>query len=168
MPAQAPLMPELAAALGELAEVVRDARDPWWLIGSAAMALHGAGPLEVGDIDLLMSRADAALLLERLGVPGGLGTAHDKFRSEVFGQWQCRGYTVEVLGGFHVHDGTRWREVVPRDRVAVSLIGAVLFVPSLDDLIEMCRLFGRPKDAERERLLRSLDPPRDGEVAREA
>ncbi len=146
----------LATALGQLAEAAQGAREPWWLIGSAAMALHGAGPLEVGDIDLLMSRADAAGLLARHGAAFGPGAEHERFRSEVFGRLFCGGYTVEVMGGFHVHDGASWREIAPSSRQVIRLAGAALYVPSVEELIELCRLFGRPKDDERAKLLRSL------------
>ncbi|WP_431850672.1 hypothetical protein [Allosphingosinicella sp.] len=146
----------LATALGLVAEAARGARDPWWIIGSAAMALHGAGPLKVGDIDLLMSRADAARLLERHGRGAAPGSMHDKFRSDVFGRLELDDYAVEVMGGFHVHDGESWREVVPSSRVEVRLEDTELFVPCVEELIGMCRLFGRPKDVERERLLAAL------------
>jgi hypothetical protein len=132
------------------------------VIGSAAMALHGAA-VQVGDIDLLMSRADAARLLELHGRVPAEGSAHDKFRSEVFGRLELSGYTVEVMGGFYVCDGAEWREVMPRSRTAFRVGGAELFAPSVEELIEMCRLFGRPKDAEREQLLRALKPSRPGE-----
>jgi hypothetical protein len=139
-----------------VADAAREARDRWWVIGSAAMALHGAA-VQVGDIDLLMSRADAARLLELHGRVPMAGSKHDKFRSEVFGRLELSGYTVEVMGGFHVHDGAEWREVRPQSRIALRVGSAELFVPSVAELIEMCRLFGRAKDAERERLLRALD-----------
>jgi hypothetical protein len=47
--------------------------------------------------------------------------------------------------------------VRPQSRIALRVGSAELFVPSVAELIEMCRLFGRAKDAERERLLRALD-----------
>lgn len=126
------------------------------MIGSAAMALHGAGPIEVGDIDLLMSRPDAARLLGARGVPSGPGSKHERFRSDVFGRIRLGGYTVEVFGGFHVLAGGAWRELVPGSRVAMPIEEKALFIPSVAELIGMGRLFGRPKDAEREELLLRL------------
>lgn len=128
------------------------------MIGSAAMALHGAA-VDVGDVDLLMSRTDAAWLLAAQGVEPARGSAHERFRSEVFGRVRLGGYTVEVFGGFHVHDGAGWRELVPESRVARTIGESIVFVPSSAELIGMCRLFGRPKDWERERLLRALINP---------
>jgi hypothetical protein len=127
-------------------EAAQRARDPWWIIGSAAMALHGVEGLEVGDIDLLMSRRDAADLLRATnGIPGEPG---GRFRSDVFGRWRAGAYSVDVMGGFHF-DG---RELVPATRVERG----GLFVPAVGELIAMCELFQRPKDAERARRLRAL------------
>jgi hypothetical protein len=142
------LPPDLAAALAEVRAATPGARDPWWIIGSAAMALHGVARLEVGDIDLLMSRSDAVALLRAKGVEPAPGEAGGRFRSDVFGRWRAGGYVVEVMGGFHV-DGA---ELVPETRIARS----GLFVPSVAELIAMCERFGRPKDAERARRLRGL------------
>jgi hypothetical protein len=126
-------------------------RDRWWIIGSSAMALHGVPGLAVGDIDLLTSRRDAAALLRSKGVEPAPGEAGGRFRSDVFGRWSARAYIVETMGGFHV-DG---RELVPQTRIARG----GLYIPSVAELIEMCELFGRPKDAERAARLREMAGP---------
>jgi hypothetical protein len=112
------------------------------------MALHGVAGLEVGDVDLLMSRRDAAALLRAKGVEPAPGEAGGRFRSDVFGRWRAGRYVVETMGGFHV-DGI---ELVPGTWVAKK----GLYVPDVAELMAMCRRFGRPKDAERARLLRAL------------
>ncbi|MEA3040250.1 MAG: hypothetical protein QOE79_2763 [Sphingomonadales bacterium] len=112
------------------------------------MALHGVAGLAVGDVDLLMSRRDAAALLRSKGVAPQPGEAGGRFRSDVFGRWRAGAYVVETMGGFHV-DG---RELVPETRVSRD----GLFVPDTAELIAMCALFGRPKDEERARRLRGL------------
>lgn len=122
--------------------------DPWWVIGSAAMALHGAQGLEVGDIDLLMSRRDAAALLRRQTVEPRPGVPGGRFRSDVFGRWRAGAVTVEVMGGLHVDE----MALVPRSRVAIGR----LYVPDVAELIAMCVSFGRPKDVARAQALRRL------------
>ena len=47
---------------------------------------------------------------------------------------------------------------LPADRIGVQLAEAVLPVPSIAELRRIGRLFGRPKDAERDALLASLLP----------
>jgi hypothetical protein len=146
------LNPRLATALGLVAEAAREARDPWWVIGSAAVALHGAD-VDVGDIDLLMSRTDAAWLLASQEVAVAPGAPDVRFRSDVFGRWICGSYTVEVMGGFHVRDGADWRELVPSSRAGFAVGATRLFAPSVEELIGICGLFGRPKDFQRQMLL---------------
>ena len=150
------LDPRLPATLAQLAPHLETLAEPWWLFGSAAMALHGAGPLAPGDVDLLVSRADAPRLLERLGLPLAPGTRSDRFRSEVFACWREPPLPVEILAGFHVRSGEQWQEVRPRTRVAIALPSGIVHVPDVTELIALCRLFGRPKDFERIRLLEAL------------
>ena len=54
-------MSSLAAALDEVAAALRGARDPWWVIGSAAARLHGA-ETPVADVDVLLSERDALVI----------------------------------------------------------------------------------------------------------
>lgn len=150
------LAPDLLASLKQVAEITRHLVEPWWLFGSAAMALHGARPIQVGDIDLLVSRGDAPRLLERLGLPIAPGKKSDRFHSEIFASWATPPLTVEILAGFHVRVGEEWREVQPRSREAVTLPCGTFHVPEVAELIEWCRLFGRPKDFQRMKLLREL------------
>jgi hypothetical protein len=133
----------LAAALGWVAEEMADARDPWWIIGSAAVALHG-GETSVADIDLLTSERDARALLARHD--GAAPPApSDLFRSRVFGQIGGAALPVEVMAGFAVRTAAGWREILPRSRVP---IGGV-FVPEAGELLAMLETFGRAKDHSR-------------------
>ena len=150
------LEPELAALLVALAGELACCRDPWWVIGSAAMALHGASPLEVADVDLLLGPADAAAVLDRRGIAAVPGTADGRFHSDIFGRWTAPPRAVELFGGFKVRSGGAWREIVPETREAKRVGGSTLFVPSVGELIALGRLFGRSKDAAREPLLLKL------------
>ena len=60
---------------------------------------------------------------------------------------------VEIMAGFHVATSAGWTEVLPRTRVPIGVEEATIYVPRRDELAEMLRLFGRPKDDERIRLL---------------
>lgn len=126
------------------------------------MALHGARGIEVRDIDLLLSRRDARIALERRGLPAAAGPPHPLFRSEIFGRWQEPPYTIELFAGFSVRRGDAWVEIVPTTRVDKSVGRASLFVPSVEELIAWGRLYGRDKDARREPLLRALLPDAGG------
>jgi hypothetical protein len=150
------LDPRLLETLEQLAPFTSQLSDPWWLFGSAAMALHGARPIAIGDVDLLVSRADAPTLFDRLGLSLAPGTQSDRFRSDIFACWRDPPLSVEILAGFHVRSGDEWQEVLPRTRFEMMLPSGVVYVPDVPELIALCRLFGRPKDFERIELLEAL------------
>ena len=147
------LAPNLRETLVMVAAAMRDAQDPWWVISSAAVALHGVGPVEVGDVDVVMSVSDARRVMDELGVAPIEKGASSLFRSTLFGRWETPPLVVEIMAGFHVATGSGWTEVLPRTRVPVLVEGSVVHVPERRELAEMLRLFGRPKDLERVRLL---------------
>jgi hypothetical protein len=84
-----PATAELAPALAVLATELRACGEPWWLIGSAAMAAHGA-PVPVRDIDVLLGLTDAAALLTARGLAAA-GVPDGRFRSELFASWDAAG-----------------------------------------------------------------------------
>ena len=136
-----------------VAQAMREARDPWWVISSAAVALHGVVPITVADVDVVTSVEDARRVMTRLGVAPAKESASLLFRSAVFGQWMAPPLMVEIMAGFHVATASGWTEVLPRTRVPIGVEEATIYVPRRDELAEMLRLFGRPKDDERIRLL---------------
>ncbi|MGA1797589.1 hypothetical protein VH567_02275 [Sphingomonas sp. 4RDLI-65] len=149
------LAPDLRETLVMVAEAMRDARDPWWVIASAAVALHGVTPIEVGDVDLVMSVGDARRLMDALGITPIEDGASSLFRSTLFGRWETPPLIVEIMAGFYVATAAGWTEVLPRTRMPVLVEGSVVYVPEREKLAGMLRLFGRPKDLERARLLAS-------------
>jgi hypothetical protein len=149
------LAPNLRETLVMVAAAMRDAQDPWWVISSAAVALHGVGPVEVGDVDVVMSVSDARRLMASLGVTPIEDGVSSLFRSTLFGRWETPPSVVEIMAGFYVATAAGWTEVLPRTRVPVLVEGAVVYVPERVELAGLLRLFGRPKDLQRARLLTS-------------
>ena len=139
----------LALSLMGIADVMAGARDEWWVIGSAAMAFHGA-PVDAADIDILASVEDA----ERL-FPGKLapGIPSSLFRSARFGRWQDGASTIEIMAGLEVRRPAGWQAVEVPARVPVRLRGRLLFTPGIAGLLALCRQFDRDKDRVRARLL---------------
>jgi hypothetical protein len=146
-----PIDEEVASALAAVAAAMRESRDPWWVIGSAAVALHGADT-DVADIDLLGSERDAAALIAQLGLTVERLDPHPLFRSRIFARWRRADRDVEIMGGFAVADGPDWQSVEPATRV---LRGGV-FVPDRTELIAILARFGRPKDLARRRMLTAV------------
>ncbi|QGP80102.1 hypothetical protein GL174_02380 [Sphingobium sp. CAP-1] len=132
------------------------ASDRWWIIASAAVALHGADAGMVADVDVLLSVADAARILPAIGVTARQEAGSDRFRSVLFGAWRDAPLPVEFMAGFHYRSTAGWREVQPQTRCTVQIDGITLFVPDRLELRQLLAGFGRPKDQERARRLAAL------------
>ncbi len=145
--------PALKRALAMAAEAMAVAGDDWWIIGSAAVALHGARSVAARDVDVLLSVADARRILPGLGVPLTPGVADNRFRSDYYCKWAAPPIPVDFMAGFHVYGVA----LVPATRLAISGV----FVPSRVELLAMLRHFGRDKDLARARLLDSISSPAD-------
>ncbi|HXH17289.1 MAG TPA: hypothetical protein VNJ10_14300 [Sphingomonas sp.] len=144
---------DLSQTLAETIDVLRETRDPWWIISSAAVALHGVTPIAVGDVDVLVSVADATRVMDALGVAPTTDAANSVFRSAVFGRWTGAPLVVEIMADFHVATSGGWVGILPRTRVPILVEGRVAHVPDREELLAMLRLFGRPKDLARAGLL---------------
>ena len=146
------------SALVRVGTAMREARDPWCLIGGAAALLHGVTISRLHDIDVLLSLRDAQAILAQLGLEPNAKTSSDRFRSDCFFAWPGAGVPVEFMADFSVLSDGDWIPVVPEPAEAISIGDAELFLPSLNDLIAMYRLFNRDKDRARitelERLAR--------------
>ena len=151
---QAAALPEpLRQTLIMVAELGALATDPWWIISSAAVALHGAPVNDVRDVDLLMSGRDARRSLIHAGAEPMTGRGTNRFRSAVFGIWADPPLAVEIFGDFDVAGPGGWSRVTPQTREPVAVGRHLLFVPSATELKAMLIDFGRPKDLARARLL---------------
>ena len=161
-----PLPEPLRATLLMVAEAMAPARQPWWIVSSAAVALHGADPGQIGDVDVLFDPSDAPPLLKALGLSAEPGQGSDQFRSAVFARWTDPPLPVEFFADFHLHEAGEWRPVllVTRDFVAVD--GAALPVPSREELRALLQRFGRAKDHARAAALSASGrfPSRSGSV----
>jgi len=152
---------KLEAALSEAAERAAGARDRWWIIGSAAAALHGAATGPVQDIDLLMSARDAATLLRAGGIAPRPGVPDARFRSRVFGTVPLDPFPLEVMGGLHLRTDAGWSPLRLRTRETVRIGGAALYVPTAAELSRLLGRFGRGKDLARAAALERLIEEKD-------
>ncbi|WP_284125953.1 hypothetical protein [Parerythrobacter aestuarii] len=146
---------KLAASLAMVARELESAGDDWWIIGSAAVALHGAEAGTVADIDVLLSETDAAILFERLGMEKRSGIPDDRFASRLFGRWEEPPLPAEFMAGTTFAVKGKRQPIQPLTRMPVVLGASRLFVPEASELCEILRAFGRPKDLVRLRALES-------------
>jgi len=147
--------PRLAAALAALAARLDRTQARWWIIGSAAAALHGA-ETEVADVDVVTDEGTAAALLREAGLPVRQGEGSDLFRSAVFGRIEGEPLPIEVMGGLSLRTARGWEALALATRESVEVGGARAWVPERGELIGLLRRFGREKDLARAALLESL------------
>lgn len=137
----------LTTTLSQVAAALRAAHDPWWVIGSAAVWLHGVGTA-VSDVDVLTSASDARAMLAAWP-DAVIGAAGERFRSQPYARLPGRGLPIEIMAGLEVRVGHIWRAVRPMTRTARGGV----FVPERAELVAILRLFGRDKDLRRAALL---------------
>ncbi|HQV04165.1 MULTISPECIES: hypothetical protein [unclassified Novosphingobium] len=131
---------------------------PWWILGSAAVVLHGGDPDEVLDVDVLLDRRDVPAVFAALGLTPRSGVPDGKFRSEVFHRWNLAALPVELFAGFCLFEQGGWHELVPQTRVAIAVGEGMAYVPDQDELTAILRRFGRPKDQRRIAALSRISP----------
>jgi hypothetical protein len=149
----------LVETLSSVAAVMETARDPWWIIASAAAALHGASPISVADVDVLLSVEDISRILPVLGIESYRGPPNPLFRSEILAKWPAPPVPVDLMAGFEHRVGDAWHRVQPKTRKPVTLGAATVYIPERDELRRIIEGFGRPKDLERARLLSAPTSP---------
>lgn len=141
-------MSSVADTLFRVVDAMAASHEPWWFIGSAAVALHGV-ETSVADVDVLCGEEDARMLLAALGGKVSTSDGNALFRSAVFGRYQGTPLPIEVMAGFSVRGELvrlATREWIACEEVRVP-------VPSRDELIALLRRFGRSKDLARAALL---------------
>jgi hypothetical protein len=155
------LTPGLEPTLAEVSRVASRVQDPWWVIGSAAIALLGVN-IEVLDVDLLLSERDARMLLADWASPVGPpeGGPHaatategqDRFRS-IFGGHSYTPIPIEIMGALEVNVEGQWFPVAPNTRQQVDLPGGTIYVPDAADQLALLLMFRRTKDLVRAEML---------------
>ncbi|WP_294306388.1 hypothetical protein [uncultured Sphingomonas sp.] len=147
------MTPELCATLHSVAGAMASFPDGWWIIGSAALTLHGIDAGPVGDVDLLIEAGLADAVFDRLGITPVVLPPDPLFRSTAFARCGATLVPVEVMAGLDVAVAGHWQRVEPCTRRRIMKIDGPLFVPDQQELLALFRLFGRPKDAPRIRAL---------------
>ena len=136
----------LEESLARVAELLRDAAEPWWIIGSTAVALHGGDPGEIRDVDLVVGHADANRYFSRLQLPNAATADDALFRSDLFARWSGPPVPVELMAGLKVNGPGGWRPLEIHSREEVR---SGLYAPSREELRAILTLFGRDKDLRR-------------------
>jgi hypothetical protein len=149
------MSPALIESLEALPAIMAEARDPWWVIASAAMALHGA-EVSVADIDLLTSERDGRALAGRHGFVPMPDAPSPTFRSALYARRHATPIPIELMADFHIFRAGRWQPLRPATRLWLPAGRARIPIPSTPELIQQCGWYGRPKDRERAAILQRL------------
>lgn len=150
---------DLTATLEVLASAARELRQPWWVFGGAAMVLAGLEGLATPDVDVMAAPQDARRLIAALGGVIVEDPGHGLFRSRVFGKASATPVPIEVMADMDVRAGAEWTRVAFATRLPIALDAGPVFIPTIDEQIATCRLFGRPKDLQRAARLEGLRRP---------
>ena len=139
--------------LKRLAGLLTVTEDPWWILGSAAVYLKGYEPGGIGDIDVLLSEADARRLMSAHGLSNQRDGGTDRYRSVYVLKPNLGEMPVELLAEYEILHDNVWCPVRPLSRAFVSYQGDAFFVPSDEELISIFAQLGRPKDFDRIRAM---------------
>lgn len=149
------MTPDALRTLKGVAEALEGTHHDWWLFGGAAIALHGLD-IEIADIDVVMAESDLRRVIGRVGIAASDPGPVDRIRSDLWARWTALPLGVDLIAGLQVRAGDGWIRIAPRTRETVMVEDHALYVPSRRELIEILRLFGRPKDMERAERLSHL------------
>lgn len=146
------------ASLSAFLGVSSHLEQPWWIIGGAATALMTSDFSDVHDVDVLLAPQDAQRLIAALDLVDGSDGGTGRFKSEVYGTWSAPPLPIDLLGGFQVKVGNKWTPIVPTTRCPCLTPAGTVFLPSIDEQMEITKLLGRPRDFVRIDRLKSIKP----------
>ena len=136
-------------SLQRIAEFLSETSDPWWVLGSAAMALICVDPGQIRDIDLLVSKRDAEALMRAHHLDNQADGGTDRFRSTYFLKPDLGEIPVEIMAGYEICEADAWRPVTLKSRLSIEVGSSRLFVPDRGEQIDLLKRLGRPKDQAR-------------------
>lgn len=141
------------SSLRLLTHFLADCLDPWWVLGSAAIALCGVNPSGVRDIDVLVSSRDSDRLMRLHDLENSADGGNSLFRSDIFLLPDLGKIRVEIMSNYEINSNSGWKKLAPLSRLAIDLEDTTLFVPNVQEQIEILHALGRPKDLKRAEAL---------------
>lgn len=142
--------------LDRLVRLLAVTEDPWWILGSAAVYLKGYDPGHIGDIDVLLSVADARRVVSDHGLANQRDGGTSLYRSAYVLRPNLGEMPVELLAGYEILQDNAWSTVSPVSRNPIFYKGSEVFVPTDDELISIFEQLGRAKDFDRIRAMQAL------------
>lgn len=153
---EAEIPQSLAAGVVGVARLLANCERPWWIIGSSAVALHGAAAGPIADIDVVIAPEDFTSLESAGAIQSIDDRTRDHFNSDHFGRAEIAGMTVELFAGLKVKSHGQWHLVAFDRADTIEIGGKAVTIPTRADLVALLELFARPKDLARADALRSI------------
>lgn len=146
---------QIITTLLQAEESLMKMHEEWCIIGAAAMILHGMSIGSTSDIDILTTDRGAAELQKSMKVwrENCPVTKEDNLFRSNFARFKFPLMDMEVMGNLQINKEGRWREVRVTDFEELRIGRMVVKLPTLNELKNILRLFGRDKDLRRLRLL---------------
>ncbi|MGL4405087.1 MAG: hypothetical protein ACRCT6_04950, partial [Notoacmeibacter sp.] len=120
--------------------------------------MAGFNAFDPEDVDLFGSTSVMHSFLQSFGQKTVISPEHHQFRSMPYQRITIpNAKSIEVMGNLRVLTNGLWQPLVLQTRIPVSGFGAPLWIPSVEEQISVFELFGRPKDLEKAKILRSSD-----------
>jgi hypothetical protein len=145
---------QIEALVARLAPALEGLSD-WAVIGSAALVILGLPIEDCPDLDVLTSEAGAAELEAAWAAWRSEDYAPDlsaPFRSR-FSRYAAPEGAIEVMGGLRLLGPEGWAPVTAGEVVTRRFGGASVRIPAAAEQLRILRLFGRPKDLAKARVL---------------
>jgi hypothetical protein len=144
----------LETSLIQLAKMMAGTNKPWWIIGSTAMVISGVRGLTPDDVDVV---ADGEMLQRLLGMTEPRHKPHEKFQSSPYVRTSVAGgIDIEFQGDLALWENDKWTRLLIGSRIEIRISDVVVYVPSLEEQLQIIRRFGRPKDLAKATVLEAF------------
>jgi hypothetical protein len=154
------LTTDFTKTLEAVARILNDDGHEWVVFGGAAMVLHGFDIGTLSDIDIIVSAATAAWLMEKLPVENQADTGSSRFRSDYFLRPNLGPTPVEIMANFKIHSGGNWHWIRPTNVTGVRVGRPMVFTPEVNELAKIFDLCGQAKDIARSQIIKGTPEQR--------
>ena len=139
-----------------LVDLMGASKDPWWIITSAATALHTLDWSDVRDIDVMVSRRDARMLLASAPFMDRTDGGTEKFRSSLYATLDLPGLPIDIFADFEICRHGHWSRVLPATRLSLEIEAGLVYTASIREQLAITKALDRAKDASRIAKLQAL------------
>lgn len=141
--------------LNQISEQLKPILPNSYIIGGAALILHGIPIESTSDIDILTTHHSAEILKNNLSQYHDINyiTKNDDLFQSNFARYVTPTMDIEVMSNLKVCKNNVWIPVEVLDFVEITLGDITIRIPTITELLRILTLFGREKDLKRIKLI---------------